>query len=301
MLKVPYGQSFSEPLVLAAGFFDCVHLGHAAVIKRAKAIARELGALTAVFTFSDDAALALGKKRQIYGFEDRTEAFSDLGADVVIHARFSDVVTTPARRFLDVLCDTLNVKGAVAGEDYTFGARAGGNAAIFADYFAEHGCIAEILPFVTADGCKIASTNIKSAVENGDVESVNRLLAEPYFMTGTVSHAHGRGKCLGFPTANLPLPCDRLPLGEGVYATKLTVSDNYYVGITNVGGRPTFGESSPSVETFILGFDGDLYGKRIKLSFYKKLRDIVRFDSGEALAAQLQRDCDAARNVFSEE
>lgn len=301
MLKIPFGQSFSSPVVLAAGFFDCVHLGHAAVIGRAESIAREQDALTAVFTFSDDAALALGKKKQIYGFNDRATALCDLGADVLIHAEFSATADTSATCFLDLLSSSLDVKGAVIGEDYTFGAQAGGNAKMFADYFASRGAIAEILPFVTDDGRKIASTDIKSSVERGDIREVNRLLAEPYFMTGTVSHAHGRGKKLGFPTANLPLPDDRLPLGDGVYATRLSFDDKEFIGITNVGGRPTFGETAPTVETFVLDFDGDLYGKNLKLSFYERLRDITRFDSAARLAMQLERDCAAARRIFSEE
>lgn len=299
MLKLIFGEKFDRPVVLAAGFFDCVHRGHASVINRANIIARENEALTAVFTFSDDPAAALGKKPQIYGFDDRTTALGNLGVDAVIHAEFAAVAGLDAKSFLDILSSSLTVKGVVAGADYTFGAHAGGNAETLREYFGDRGVTTEILPFVTADGRKIASTDIKTLVEAGDIEAVNRLLAEPYFMQGTVSHAHGRGKRIGFPTANIPLPPDRLPLCEGVYATLLTHDGESEIGITNVGGRPTFGEDNPTVETYLLDFCGDLYGKKVKLSFFKRLRGISRFADGVALAEQLGRDCGAAKEFFA--
>lgn len=300
MLRLTFGEKFDRPVVLAAGFFDCVHLGHAAVVKRAEEIAKGFGALTAVFTFTDDPAAALNKKPQIYDFSDRLTALDNLGVDVVVAAEFSEVADMSATDFLAALSTSLDVRGVVAGEDYTFGAHAGGNAAMLREYFEKAGAQAEILPFVTADGRKIASTGIKNLVEKGEIEAVNRLLAEPYFMSGTVSHAHGRGKLLGFPTANIPLPPHRLRLADGVYATLLEFDGKKEIGITNVGGRPTFGEENPTVETFLLGFGGDLYGKTVKISFYKRLRGIIKFADGDALAAQLRRDSAAAKEFFGE-
>lgn len=302
MLKAAFGEKLGQPVVLAAGFFDCVHLGHAAVIKRAKQIADGCGAVTAVFTFSDDPSRALGKKAQIYDFDDRVLALGNIGADVVVHAEFASTCNMPAEGFLNALTSSAEIRGVVAGEDYTFGAKASGNAETLKTYFGSMGVRTEIMPFVTADGRKIASTDIKKLVERGDVEAVNALLAEPYFMRGTVSHAHGRGKRIGYPTANIALPSDRLRLGDGVYATTVAVDGDSKerIAITNVGGRPTFSEENPTVETFLLDFCGDLYGKTVKLSFFKRLRGIMKFDDGGKLAEQLARDSEAANLYFGE-
>ena len=120
-------------------------------------------------------------------------------------------------------------------------------------------------------------------------------------MLGKVGHAHGRGSTFGYPTANIPFGEDRLPPADGVYITSVTLDGKTYIGGTNVGAKPTFGDERPSVETFILDFDGDIYGKEIKLAFYKRLRDIEKFSSAAALAAQLDTDMSKIRNYFAEE
>ena len=119
-------------------------------------------------------------------------------------------------------------------------------------------------------------------------------------MLGRVSHAHGRGGTFGFPTANIPFDSSRLAPAPGVYATKVTVGGKVFLGGTNVGTKPTFGDEKPSVETFILDFDGDIYGKNIKLAFYQRLRGISDFGSAEGLAAQLERDVAHIREIFAE-
>ena len=147
---------------------------------------------------------------------------------------------------------------------------------------------------------KISSTAVKEAISAGDIARANALLSEPYFMLGRVSHAHGRGGTFGFPTANIPFDSSRLAPAPGVYATKVTVEGKVFLGGTNVGTKPTFGDEKPSVETFILDFDGDIYGKNIKLAFYQRLRGISDFGSAEGLAAQLERDVAHIREIFAE-
>lgn len=297
-----YGEKYENSVALCVGFFDCVHKGHAEIIGRAKARAAALGAECAVLTFVNDPGVFLGKKKQLYTFRERAEALADLGVDVVVAAVFDEkFYTTAAEDFLNTLTSSLNPVTVVAGEDYTFGAGAKGNAAMLSDILGRKGIPVAILPLKGTENGKISSTEIKNAVERGDIAYANAHLTEPYFMLGKVGHAHGRGSTFGYPTANIPFGEDRLPPADGVYITSVTFDGKTYIGGTNVGAKPTFGDERPSVETFILDFGGDIYGKEIKLAFYKRLRDIEKFSSAAALAAQLDTDMSKIRNYFAEE
>lgn len=302
MKILKYGERYGAPTVLAMGFFDCVHLGHAAIIREAERMARELGAQCAVFTFSNDPGSFLNKKKQLYSLKERTEVFSALGADAVVTAEFDkDFYATTAEEFLTKLIASGELAGVVAGEDYTFGARALGDARMLCDFMRGAGKAVSVLDLERMGGVKISSTGIKNAVERGDIGYANARLTEPYFMLGTVSHAHGRGSTFGYPTANIPFDTERLSPAEGVYAVKATVDGRTYIGGTNVGTKPTFGDERPSVETYMLDFDGDIYGKEMKLAFYKRIRGVTKFASAQALAARLDADMRGIREYFSEE
>lgn len=297
-----YGEKYEKPLTLGVGFFDCVHKGHAEIIGMAKARAEALGAECAVLTFANDPGVFLGKKKQLYTFRERAEALADLGVEVVVAAVFDEkFYTTPAEDFLNTLTSSLDLVSVIAGEDYTFGAGAKGSAEMLSGILGGKGVPAVIMPLKGTENGKISSTEIKNAVERGDIGYANVCLTEPYFMLGKVGHAHGRGNTFGYPTANIPFSDDRLPPADGVYITSVTFDGKTYIGGTNVGAKPTFGDGSPSVETFILDFDGDIYGKEIKLAFYKRLRGIEKFPSAAALAAQLDADMVKIREFFSEE
>ena len=299
-----FGEKYGSPVTLALGFFDCVHIGHAAVIERARALAREIGCECAVFTFINDPAAYINKKPRLYTFEERVEALRGLGVDVVVAARFDEeFMHMSAEDFLALITDTLDVKAVTCGTDYTYGAEKRGTAETLKAALAAKGIATETVELLreTGHAQKISSTDIKSAVEEGDIERANSLLSEPYFMLGRVSHAHGRGATFGYPTANIPYEKDKLYPAQGVYATTVTLDGAKYAGGTNIGGKPTFGDSTPSVETFILDFDGDIYGKDIKLAFRKRLRGISDFGSAEGLARQLERDVAHIREIFSED
>lgn len=302
MKLLHYLDNYDRPLVLAMGFFDCVHKGHAEIISRAASLAKKLGAECAVFTFSNDPCAYLGKKPQLYSFNERVTVFSDLGVDVTVFAEFKGgFVRLSPEEFLNALTNGFNVVGIVAGEDYTFGVKGRGNSALLRSYFANSRTKVEILPFIMSQEGKISSTYIKNAIEKGDIAFANRCLTEPYFMLGTVVHAHKRGSAFGFPTANMMPAQDKLRLSDGVYITAMTVNGKTYFGGTNVGTKPTFGDGAYSVETYLLDFNGDLYGKRVKLAFYEKIRDIVKFDSAEGLAAQLTEDTAKIRSYFADQ
>ena len=302
MKDLRFGERYAAPVTLALGFFDCVHLGHAAVISRALEEAAACGGECAVFTFSNDPGALLGNTKRIYTFRERVAALDDLGADLVVHAPFDAAFSElSAEEFCRILTDTLDVKALVCGEDYTYGAHASGNAGTLAAYAAARGMRCDVVPVLKSDGEKISSTRVKEALAAGDISAANAMLSEPYFVLGKVSHAHGRGSSFGYPTANIPYDETRLYPAPGVYATKLTVDGQTYLGGTNIGSKPTFGDTAPSVETFILDFCGDIYGRDVKLAFFKRLRGIEDFGSAEALAAQLGRDKENIRALFAEE
>ena len=303
MNKINFGEKYDAPLALALGFFDCVHRGHAAVISSAREYAAAHGCECAVFTFSNDHGAFVGKRARIYTFEERAEALRGLGADVIVAAEFDSRFAALSREhFAEVLRDTLDLRAIRAGEDYTYGAQRAGDASTLDEDFGAYGVDIGVLPLIRIAGEeeKISSTAVKEALSAGDITRVNMLLSEPYFMLGKVSHAHGRGGTFGFPTANIPFDDSRLAPAPGVYATKVTVEGKVFLGGTNVGTKPTFGDEKPSVETFILDFDGDIYGKNIKLAFYQRLRGISDFGSAEGLAAQLERDVAHIREIFAE-
>ena len=303
MNKINFGEKYDAPLALALGFFDCVHRGHAAVISSAREYAAAHGCECAVFTFSNDPGAFVGKRARIYTFEERAEALRGLGADVIVSAEFDSRFAALSREhFAEVLRDTLDLRAIRAGEDYTYGAQRAGDASTLDEDFGAYGVDIGVLPLIRIAGEeeKISSTAVKEALSAGDITRVNMLLSEPYFMLGRVSHAHGRGGTFGFPTANIPFDSSRLAPAPGVYATKVTVEGKVFLGGTNVGTKPTFGDEKPSVETFILDFDGDIYGKNIKLAFYQRLRGIRDFGSAEGLAAQLERDVAHIREIFAE-
>lgn len=303
MNKINFGEKYDAPLALALGFFDCVHRGHAAVISSAREYAAAHGCECAVFTFSNDPGAFVGKRARIYTFEERAEALRGLGVDVIVSAEFDSRFAALSREhFAEVLRDTLDLRAIRAGEDYTYGAQRAGDASTLDEDFGAYGVDIGVLPLIRIAGEeeKISSTAVKEALSAGDITRVNMLLSEPYFMLGRVSHAHGRGGTFGFPTANIPFDSSRLAPAPGVYATKVTVGGKVFLGGTNVGTKPTFGDEKPSVETFILDFDGDIYGKNIKLAFYQRLRGISDFGSAEGLAAQLERDVAHIREIFAE-
>ena len=303
MNKINFGEKYDAPLALALGFFDCVHRGHAAVISSAREYAAAHGCECAVFTFSNDPGAFVGKRACIYTFEERTEALRGLGVDVIVAAEFDSRFAALSREnFATVLRDTLDLRAIRAGEDYTYGAQRAGDASTLDEDFGAYGVDIGVLPLIRIAGEeeKISSTAVKEALSAGDIARANALLSEPYFMLGKVSHAHGRGGTFGFPTANIPFDCSRLAPAPGVYATKVTVEGKVFLGGTNVGTKPTFGDEKPSIETFILDFDGDIYGKNIKLTFHKRLRGISDFGSVDELAEQLGRDVARIREIFAE-
>ena len=291
----------AEPVVLCLGFFDCFHNGHKRVIDRACSLASALSAKVAAFTFDGNPHAVLGRGRKpVFTFDERVYRMSHFGVDEIFCAAPNrEFFAIQAQEFAKTLFDAHNIVAVAAGSDYTFGAGAKGSVDMLAEVCRERGIACEICEMLEyAPGKKIASREIERAVEDGNIAAVNQWLPGPYFVLGEVVHGRGDGKKFGFPTANIPFPQDKLRLAAGVYATNVTIDGSTYHAVTNVGTHPTFGDDSYNVESLVIGWEGDLYGKTIEVAFEARLRDIVHFDDPSALKAQIDRDAAHALDLL---
>ena len=291
----------SGKTVIALGFFDGVHIGHGALLRRTAERARELGAEAAAFTFDRaPKEFVTGVSVPLLtGAAERAALIRELyGIDRTIVAPFDNaMMTMPWRSFLELLAGRYGAAHLVAGHDYRFGYRNEGTPERLQEWCAGHGLGCDIIPRVELRGVTVSSTHIRSLVEAGDMEGAAAFLGHPYAITGTVRHGKHLGTEALFPTVNLmPEPWRVLPR-FGVYAVRVILDDGAACpGVTNVGIRPTIvDDNRVSVETNLIGFDGDLYGRELRVLFRRFLRPEQKFGSMAALHAQIERDIAAAQ------
>lgn len=285
-------KSDMQPLVLGLGFFDCVHLGHKKLIETVKDRAISIAAVPSVLTFSTN--LSTVKQQQIYTFNERIVCMSDLGVENVIFAEFDNgFQAMSGADFISTLMRNYNVKEIVVGADFRFGKGAECGINDLKNMLDGTDCALTIVDFYEFDGKKLSTSSIRPILENGDVETVNKLLSEPYFMLSTVRAQKGRGHTFGFPTANMQLNSSRVLPSQGVYATSIELKGKRYKCVTNVGIKPTFDDDEYAIESFILDFNENIYGEQVKLIFWKKLREIIKFSCAEELSSQIYSDITA--------
>ena len=295
-----------QPTVIALGFFDGVHRGHGALLRRTVERAAQLGATPAVFTFDrPPKEVVTGKPVPLINSpEDRRELIRRIyGIEQVIMAPFDRAMMTMGwQDFITSLVEQYGSVHLVAGHDYHFGYKNEGTPERLQQRCAELGLGCDIIPKVEYDGITVSSTYIRTLVEAGDVERAAAFLGHPHCLSQTVTHGRRIGHTIGVPTINLILPPSVLVPDHGVYITRVTLPDGTSCpGVTNVGVRPTVSDSGTvSVETFLLDYDGDLYGQHVRLEFCRRLRPEQRFGSLEELRQQILRDIDSARVYFAE-
>lgn len=294
MQTIELGQQFNKPFVIALGFFDCMHLGHRALLDEAKNIADKNNCLVAMFTFSNNHFKVLGKDTKlIYTLEERQQIFEDLGVDLTVCAAFDkNFMAMKSEEFLGRLF-SYDIKGVVCGFDYSCGsdiARSGD----VVRYCNDKGVECHVVGEVTVDGEKVSSTLVRNLLSGGNVEKANKLLSQNFFICGTVVHGRGVGHTIGFPTANVEVPGDKL-LPVGVYGGHVYIDGLRHKAIVNVGSKPTFGVDSQTLEAHILDFAQDIYGKHIKVSLVEYLRGISKFQGVEQLCNQLRQDLERVK------
>jgi riboflavin kinase/FMN adenylyltransferase len=301
--------------VIALGFFDGVHMGHGALLRRVKETADALGAEPAAFTFDRSPAAAItGKAVPLLStLEDRNALMNGLyGIQELVVAPFHTMQHMDWEDFIQsYLVGELGVVHVVAGHDFHFGYMGEGNPERLKAKCQALGVGCDIIPKVELDGVTISSTYIRTLIAQGEMERAVEFLGHPYRLTRQVTHGKRLGSRLGFPTVNLRIPEGVIVPAFGVYATHVWVLPDYpdyrpctpgegpYMAVTNVGVRPTVEDGDQvTVESFLLDFDGDLYGRTVRVEFYKYLRPERKFPSVEALAEEIQHNADQTREFF---
>jgi riboflavin kinase / FMN adenylyltransferase len=290
----------ARPSAVALGTFDGVHLGHRAILGTALGRARAVGLDAVACTFDRHPMEILNPERAplpITTVEERLALIGETGVDVVIVLAFTRELAAiePEAFVKDVLLGRLRAREIVVGDSHRFGRAARGDARMLVDLSGRFGFQAHVVPPMAVDGAVVSSSEIRAALQRGDVSGAARSLGRPYGITGQVTSGAGRGRTLGFPTANID-PDRPVLVARGVYRGLVTVDGGGHAAVVNVGVRPTFGETTLAVEAHLLDFAGDLYGRRVRLDFLARLRDEMRFPSIEDLKAQVARDIAAARS-----
>ena len=280
--------------VLTIGVFDGVHAGHRYLLKKLQQRAAEKNLLSGVVTFNPHPQSVLHLHNQLLWLsdpEDRVKSLQKLGINLVAVLTFTpEVAQLSAQEFMSLVKKHLRMRSIMVGPDFTLGRGQEGNIHLLRALGRTMKFSVEVIPPYTINGEVVSSTLIRQALTQGDMEKVRRLMGHYFQIGGKVIASDRRGRILGFPTANLDIkPQQALP-GNGIYATITQVDDKQFPSATNIGTRPTFGEGEKNVETHLLYYEGDLYGKEIRVEFMQKLRDEQHFPSSEELKAQIRKD-----------
>lgn len=302
-MRIVRGLEFYPPdgreSAVALGAFDGIHVAHKAILGTAVSLARDNGLEAAACTFDRHPLEILQPTRAplpLTTLEERLELIAATGVDTTVVIAFTPAVaaTEPEAFVRDVLRGRLRARWVVIGFNHRFGHGARGDARLLEALSGPLGFRAHVVPPLAVDGVPVSSTEIRATLQRGDVERAARLLGRPYSVGGAIVQGAGRGRAMGFPTANIE-PDRPLLVPSGVYACRARFGEATHAAVVNVGVRPTFGETTLAVEAHLLDFSGDLYGRWLRLEFVGRLRDEQKFPGVEALRLQIARDVEAAR------
>lgn len=304
-----HSHSFEETALQAAwatiGTFDGVHRGHQAIVVPMIQAAHAAGSPAVVVTFSPHPVAVLRGIDEpicLTSPDERASLLGALGVDVVLTLTFDRALAgLSAREFMQRLSERLGLRQLWVGNDFALGRNRMGDIPTLQSIGKELGYIVHVASEVAVDGERISSSQIRTLLREGNVRQAARLLGRPYQMEGPVIHGDGRGRGLGFPTANVDYPAQKIPPRYGVYATWTWVDGQRLPSVSSVGVRPTFDPpgSKPRLEAFLIDYDNDLYDRRVRVEFLEFLRPELRYDSVEALIDQMVLDTQNAREVFA--
>jgi riboflavin kinase/FMN adenylyltransferase len=292
-----------RPTVLTLGVFDGLHLGHQLIMRTVAERARAVGAVPTVITFDPHPRAVLHPESApplLQTFDQKIEGFGVLGIEQTIVVRFTNEFSNiSAEHFLrDLVMDRLHAREVYLGKGFAFGHNREGNIELLKRLGSELGFVAGEVPEVKLREQRVSSSKVRELLARGQVNLARRMLGRPYGVEGRVERGSERGHKLGFPTANLH-PHNRVIPRNGVYVTGTLIDGQWRRSVTNIGLRPTFGDASePSVETFVLNWDGDLYGDVVRVRFLYRLRAERKFGSVDDLKQQIARDVARAESYF---
>ncbi len=295
--------------VVTIGTFDGVHRGHWEVLQEIRRRANAMGRRSVLVTFHPH-PLAIVRPEVAPPLlttpEEKKEILAESGLEYAAFLAFTPVLAayTPERFVREILVDRLGVQELVVGYDHHFGKGRMGDAETLKALGAQMGFTVDVVAPVNAREEPVSSTRIRAAISRGDVEAARAGLGRPYSVRGVVVRGDGRGRSLGFPTANLEINTggtQKLIPPPGIYAVLASLRSGVYPGALHVGPRPTFVGSAPTVELHLMGFDEDIYGEQVRVDFVKHLRDVQPFSSVNALVEQMRRDVAEAEEVLANE
>jgi riboflavin kinase/FMN adenylyltransferase len=286
---------------LTIGNFDGVHRGHARLMKRLQATAREVAGPAVVFTFDPHPVRLLrphAAPPPLTWSERKAELLQELGIDAMVAFRTDEAfLALSAEQFFQrVVRERLDARAVIEGPNFFFGHNRSGNVDLLRRLCDEAEIRLEIVEPLQEDGAYVSSSRIRDLVSGGNLQLASKLLTHPYRIRGLVTHGDARGAKIGFPTANLEAIDTLLP-AVGVYVGRAYASAGTWPAAVNIGPNPTFGEHSLKVEIHLLDFEGSLYGAVLEVDFLSRLRDIRPFASVDELVQQLHRDVEATRQI----
>ena len=292
----------NKQTIYALGFFDGVHLGHGALLEACRELAARKDCAAGVITFSSHPeTLVLGAAPPMINFlKDRCDLLKNRYQmeKVVILPFDKNLMEMPWQNFFRLLTEEYNAAGLVCGYDFRFGNRGEGTASLLKAACDRENIPCVIVPEQKVDGITVSSTYIRRLLETGEMKQANRFLGHPHILTGKVIMGKQLGRTIGIPTANLELPDALVQLKFGVYACRAAVDGCTYLAVTNVGTCPTVEGKNITVESWLLDFDGSLYGKELTLSFYEFLRPEKKFPTLWDLQEEIRKNAVEVRKIF---
>lgn len=288
--------------VVTIGNFDGVHKGHQVLIEKTATYAKARGIKSAVFTFLNHPInyFVPEKVKNIFDEKEKERLIEGFGIDYLIDIPFDKAMTQiSAEQFIvKILKDKIHAKKIVVGYDFTFARNKEGTVDVLREMGHEYGIEVEIVQPIKINGIRVSSTFIRELISEGRVDEIPQYLGTPYVIEGEIIHGKANGRKMGYPTANISLKDQIIKPKNGIYASRVIIDGKKYFGATNVGMNPTVNGKYLSIETNILDFDEDIYGKKVRIEFLEKIRDEKKFESLDELRKQLDLDTGFVRQKY---
>ncbi|MBQ2717620.1 MAG: riboflavin biosynthesis protein RibF [Clostridia bacterium] len=286
-----FGDNLKERTVLLLGYFDGLHKGHLELVKKAKEVAKVKNASVTLFTFDDNFPVLVKGDKCIFTTSEKLSIYEKYGVNNVLIAKpDKEFLSLSKTDFLNAILSKYEIDCVIFGEDYTFGYKGEGKADFLCEYLENKGVEHYKIDAVYMYGSKVSSSLIKEYLEFGKMKEVSALLGYDYCVEGEVIHGVHIGNKMGFPTLNTAFPINKKILRRGVYKTYTEIDGKIYNSITNFGTQPTFDRYNFVIETYVLNFNQDVYGKTVKVYFTEFIRGLIKFNSMEDLIVQIKED-----------
>jgi len=296
------GISLDRDTLLTIGVFDGVHLGHQRLITELIKQARQKKLLAGVITFRQhpEDLFTAGKKLPfLTDMKTRTMLLKEEGVDFIVTLSFNkELAALSARQFIELLKRHLRMRGLVIGADFALGKGREGDTGAIRQLGNELGFSVTVVPPLEINGEVVSSTALRKALADGNIDKIKELTGRPYSLHGKVVEGAGRGEGLGFPTANMDVKSGQALPPDGVYVGLTRFNGRVYQSMTNIGRNPTFGDPERSVESYLVDYHGDLYGREVRLDIVARLRDEKKFASAGELKKQISLDIVAGKKIL---